>query len=129
MSDGTVKYDGFVAKILSERKVVLNQGSSDGISEGDRFVVFSLGGEVHDPETNESLGMLEDVKGKGEVIHVQDHMCTVQTYEFDMVPISESPVVTAQVTHALFPTEKKERVYRTFVGVRRGNYARKIRKK
>ena len=127
MSDDTVKHDGLVAKIIDERRVVLNKGSRDRVSNGDRFIVFNLGEEIHDPETDESLGILEEIKGKGEVIHVQDHMCTIQTYELDMVPISESPVVTALGMHSLFPTEKKERVYRTFVGVKRGDYARKIR--
>ena len=32
-----VKHDGFVAKICNERKVVLNKGSNDGISNGDKL--------------------------------------------------------------------------------------------
>lgn len=119
MSDNAVKYDALVAKIISERRVVLNKGEQDGISDGDDFVVFSLGEEVHDPKTGESLGIMEKVKGKGEVIHVQDNMCTIQTYEFDMVPVATP-----------WPSdlygERKKKVYEKFVDVQLGDYARKI---
>ena len=122
-----VKHDGLVAEILSERRVVLNKGLHDGISDGDKFVVFSLGEEVHDPKTGESLGILEEIKGKGEVIHVQDHMCTIQTYEFDMVPMRRtiSPGQSMATLFYLEPEKKKD--YREFVGVQCEDYARKIR--
>ena len=129
MSDDTVKYDGLVAKIIDERRVVLNKGSRDHISNGDRFIVFNLGGEIHDPETGESLGILEEIKGKGEVIHVQDHMCTIQTYESDIVPVPQLTTGASISMPPIFQGERKERVYRTFVDVGRGDYARKIRGK
>ena len=120
MSDDTVKHDGLVAEVLGGRKVVLNKGSQDGISDGDRFVVFSTGEEIHDPRTGESLGILEKVKGKGEVIHVQDNMCTIETYEFDMVPVKTPPTI-----RDIFG-ERKKKVYRQFVGVQRGDYVHMI---
>ena len=124
MANDVVKHDGLVAKILDKRKVVLNRGSRDGISNGDNFVVFGLGEEIHDPKTGESLGILEEIKGKGEVIHVQDHICTIQTYEFDLEPVPQ-----ARFGPDIFPDfmEKEQRkVYREFVGVQRGDYARKV---
>ncbi len=122
-----VKHDGFVAKICNERKVVLNKGSNDGISNGDKFVVFNLGEEVHDPKTGESLGILEEIKGKGEVIHAQDHMCTIETYEFDMVPVPITISAAQAVLSTLVYREpEKKRVYREFVDVQCGDYARKI---
>ena len=127
MSDDTVKHDGLVAKIIDERRVVLNKGSHDRVSNGDRFIVFNLGGEIHDPETDESLGILEEVKGKGEVIHVQAHMCTIQTYESDIVPVPQLTTGASISMLSVFQGERKERVYREFVGVQQGDYARKIR--
>ena len=120
IADIKVKHDGLVAEILSERRVVLNKGEEDGISDGDEFVVFTLGEEIHDPKTGESLGILENIKGKGEVIHVQDHMCTIETYEYDMVPGS-NPLVPP-----LYRNEIK--VYREFVNVQCGDYVRKLDK-
>ena len=120
--DDAVKHDGLVCDIISNRRVVLNRGARDGISEGDEFVVFNLGEEISDPKTGESLGILEKIKGKGEVIHVQERMCTIETYEFDTV---SSPTPTFGLS-ALLKVERTEKVYRNFVGVQRGDYARKI---
>ena len=121
-----VKHDGLVAKICNERKVVLNKGSNDGISSGDKFVVFNLGEEVHDPKTGESLGILEEIKGKGEVIHAQDHMCTIETYEFEMEPMPSSIPLTRWNPPPIFFQGEKRKVYREFVDVQCGDYARKI---
>ena len=44
--NAVVKHDALVAEIINMRKVVLNKGARDGISTGDRFIVFSLGEEV-----------------------------------------------------------------------------------
>ncbi len=123
-----VKHDSLVAKICNERKVVLNKGSKDGISNGDKFVVFNLGEEVHDPKTGESLGILEEIKGKGEVIHAQDHMCTIQTYEFEMVQVPlEIPANQVMFPPLVYREPEMKKVYREFVGVQCGDYARKIR--
>ena len=52
--------------------VSLNVGSINGVQEGDKFLVYSLSDhEIVDPDTGESLGYLEFVKGTGEVVHVQ----------------------------------------------------------
>ena len=123
MSDSTVQHDGLVAKVIDRQTVVLNKGAQDGISEGSKFVVFSLGEEVHDPKTGESLGILEEVKGKGQVVHVQDRVCTIETYEFDMIP-ARAPSLLEKLTE--IHGERKERVYRQFVDVNCGDYARKI---
>lgn len=128
MTANTVKHDGLVAQIIDYRKIVLNKGAQNGISEGDKFVVFSLGEEVHDPRTGESLGILEEIKGKGKVIHVQEYVCTIETYEFEieMVSIPRS-MIERSLNPFLGSTEsKKEKIYRHFTGVKCGDYARKI---
>ena len=124
MADSTiqVQYDGLVAKVIDSQKVVLNKGTQDGVSEGNKFVVFKLGEEVHDPKTGESLGILETIKGKGKVVHVQDRVCTIETYEFDIMPAPTSIFSSS----ALLKEERKQKVYRPFVDVECGDYARKI---
>lgn len=58
--------------------VSLNVGSNDGVQKDDKFLVYSLSDhEILDPDTGESLGYLEFVKGTGKVVHVQDKMCTI----------------------------------------------------
>jgi hypothetical protein len=62
-------------------EVVVNRGALHGVKLGDRFLVFGTGPHVTDPETGEDLGALELVRGRGEVVHVQDKMATVRSTE------------------------------------------------
>lgn len=71
------EFPGRVAEVLDEYRFVLNRGRRDGVHESDRFVVYSLGEEITDPETGDSLGHLEITKGTAEVIHVQEKMSTL----------------------------------------------------
>ena len=58
--------------------MVINKGFADGVYTGALCVLYSLGKEIFDPETKTSLGLLENYKGKGVVIHVQENMSTIQ---------------------------------------------------
>lgn len=119
-----VRHDAVVAKALNnERRVVLNKGSNDGIQKGDDFIVFGSGNEIVDPSTGISLGILEEIKGKGRVIHVQEKMCTIETYEYDNEIVSNSLGVYS------FFGPRKVRVYRDFEDIEVGDLARKIRYK
>lgn len=62
-------------------EVVVNQGASHGLKLGDRFLIFGSGPHVTDPDTGEDLGVLELVRGRGEVVHVQEKMATVRSIE------------------------------------------------
>ena len=71
-----------VARVLSDTRLVLNVGSEDGIKENSRFLVYTIDNEdIIDPVTGNSLGKLEYVKGDGHVIHLQDKMCTIETFK------------------------------------------------
>ena len=74
---------GQVIEVLDEYRVVLNRGANDGVRSGDRFLIFTLGPELKDPESGEGLGRLEVVHGTGSVIHVQDRMATIQSDAFE----------------------------------------------
>lgn len=75
-----------IAKIVTEYRVVINRGHKDGVENGMRFVIFDPGEEILDPKTGESLGNLEIVKAKVEVINVQEKMSTAKTYEYTSGP-------------------------------------------
>jgi len=62
-------------------EVVINWGASQGVKLGDRFLVFGEGPRISDPGTGRDLGQLELVRGRGEVVHVQDRMATIRTIE------------------------------------------------
>lgn len=69
-----------VARILSPTHVILSAGSQHGVREGMVFVIYQLGDPIIDPETLESLGQLEIIKGRVKVYHVQDKLCHASTF-------------------------------------------------
>lgn len=73
------RFEGKVANIIDDYRVVINKGSNDGVRVGQRFLILTIGEEIKDPDTKESLGKIEVIKGKGEVTHVQERMATLQT--------------------------------------------------
>lgn len=65
--------EGKIAKILDEYNVVINKGRNDGVKERMPFVIFSISSdEIKDPDTKESLGRLELVKGYITAFHIQE---------------------------------------------------------
>lgn len=83
MSD---KLAGVVVHAEDEISVVINRGSEHGVTQGDKYLVYSLGVELFDPDSGESLGLLEKVRGKAVVKHVQDKMSTLETVEVLVTP-------------------------------------------
>jgi hypothetical protein len=68
-----------VAKVRDEYCLVLNKGSNDNLKVGQRFLIYSIGEEIIDPDTQKSLGQLEIVKGTGKITHLQPTMSTIQS--------------------------------------------------
>lgn len=66
-----------VAKVIDPFTLVLNKGAKQDIKIGQRFLVYTIGDEIFDPETSLSLGKLEIVKGTGKITHVQDNISTL----------------------------------------------------
>ena len=62
-------------------EIVINRGATDGVKRGDRYLVFGEGPDIIDPDTGKSLGRVELVRGRGEVVHVQEHMATIRSLE------------------------------------------------
>ena len=70
-----------VVQLLSQSRLVVNRGSHDGIREGQLVLIYAMGDELFDPDTNESLGQVELIKGKAKVVHLQDRIATVENIE------------------------------------------------
>lgn len=67
-----------IVTVLDDDKVVINRGSTHGVAEDQRFLVFALSeSDIIDPDTGDSLGRLEIIKGTGKVTHLQEKMATV----------------------------------------------------
>lgn len=75
-----VNFSASVAKINDEFTLVINRGSDHGVTKGDNFLVYYVEPEeLIDPETGESLGHLEVIRGTGTAIHVQPKMTTIKS--------------------------------------------------
>ena len=94
-----------VVEILDEFTLVLNCGTEDNVAVNQKFLIYSLGNEIFDPDTKKSLGFLELVKGTGVVTHVQPKMCTVLSDTFKTAP----PIIRHQNIPPLGRSETIER--------------------
>jgi len=93
------KYPAQVASVKSDKVLVINRGSKDGVKPGQRFLVYEVEQEeTIDPSTGRSLGHLEVVKGSGVVIHVQDQMATIQS---DTLPTPRKVIVRENPLRAM----------------------------
>lgn len=70
---------GRVVKVIDEYRLVMNKGSEDGITENNQFLIYHLGEELFDPDTKQSLGILELVCGEGKPEYIQAHLTTLVT--------------------------------------------------
>ncbi|CBN54078.1 MULTISPECIES: hypothetical protein [Kamptonema] len=69
-----------VVNVINSHRLAINRGKVHGLKEGQRLLVYCLSfHEIKDPNTGESLGYLEIVKGTGRVIHLQDKICTIES--------------------------------------------------
>ncbi|WP_140420542.1 hypothetical protein [Novosphingobium sp. B 225] len=75
-----------VAAIIDDFHIVLNVGRDDGIQSVQKFLIYGLGQEITDPETGESLGILEIIRGRGKVVHLQDRFCTIKSIDTRQLP-------------------------------------------
>ncbi|MDP2361966.1 MAG: hypothetical protein Q8O14_14650 [bacterium] len=82
-----------VVKIVSPYQVIVNVGSDHKISKGQKFLIYTLGEMITDPDTGEELETVEIVRGTGRAIHVQQKISTIES---DM--IQSTPVTTKRKT-------------------------------
>lgn len=68
-----------VAKVIDPFKVVINRGADDGVKVGQRFLVYGFGDDIVDPDTRETLGRLEIVRGTGVATHVQSKLAILNS--------------------------------------------------
>ncbi len=80
------KRTGKVVRVLNPFEVVVNLGSLAGVEKEDGFVVYAQGEELKDPDTGESLGVLEIVRGRARATHVQEKLTTLRSKETQSRP-------------------------------------------
>lgn len=71
--------EGQIAAILDDKTVVVNRGLSHGVSEGDKFYIYSEIGPFKDPESEEELGVHKEILGSVVVDTVEEKFCIAST--------------------------------------------------
>jgi hypothetical protein len=99
-----------IAKILSETEVVLGAGENAGVREGMEFVIFEDGEEILDPETKESLGTLEIVKGYVTVVHVQPKVSIARTHSRTVTRTKRTPTGIASWAQEMATGFREEQI-------------------
>lgn len=71
-----------VAAVIDSYHVVINAGRSDGVTVGTTYVIYAIGDEITDPDTGQSLGRVEMIKGRGTVTNVQEKIATLESSDY-----------------------------------------------
>lgn len=68
-----------VIKVIDSKTIVINKGSNDGVQSRQKYLVYYNGEELFDPDTNETLGVLEIICGQAEPKHIQPRITTLES--------------------------------------------------
>ncbi|MBE2983865.1 hypothetical protein CCAL9344_00675 [Campylobacter sp. RM9344] len=94
-----------IIKIIDNTKVTINKGRIDNINQTDIFIVFQKDGEIFDPDTNESLGILEIPKLKMKVFDIQEKMTILESAEKEIIkPITKKIITKKTNTDNMRPS-------------------------
>ena len=97
---------GKVARILSQREVVINKGDDHGVKVGMIFKILSMkDAVVTDPDTGEQLGSVGRVKTSVKVTEVQEHLAVASTYRSHRVNVGGAEIFS---TRGIFEPPKWE---------------------
>jgi hypothetical protein len=116
--------EGKVIRILNPTQVVVNLGEVNSIAPFTSFLVFAMGEELEDPDTQEVLGRLEIVRGRGRAIHVQDRITTIESSEKRRVTKHIPQLSPYNLSQVVVPEDVEEIV--AFDGVCVGDLVRKL---
>lgn len=84
----TQRVSGKVARLVSDREVVLNRGSLDGVEEGMYFKVLDAKlVDITDPDSGAVIGSLSRIKIVLQAADVADHITVAKTFRSEEVNI------------------------------------------
>lgn len=70
---------GKIIKILDDKRVIVNLGYKDDVKKDMRFIIYTEGEEIIDPESKKSLGKREIVKHRIKAIHIQENFSIMES--------------------------------------------------
>lgn len=117
-----------VVQIINNNRLAINKGKDDGIRLGQRMLVYELStDEIIDPNTGESLGYLEIVKGTGKVINIQEKMSIIESDQTRLIKRTYHPQTSRFYNYTSIPSEEiEEQVIIPFEDVKIGDQVKPI---
>lgn len=79
MKDDSNKPIAKVIRILDDETLVINAGSNQYIHEGQKLVIYEEGETLKDPDTGKTLGTLDYIKARVEVVNTYSNFSTVKS--------------------------------------------------
>ncbi len=87
MAENSNLLEGKVAKVLTEREVVINIGQAQGVKKGMRFAILAATPEeITDPDTGEKLDMVDRTKVLVEATEVRPKITICSTFRTTTIP-------------------------------------------
>ena len=75
---------GKIARVLSDKELVINKGAADGVTIDMTFCIIEIV-QVKDPDTHSVLGTVERPIVSLNVFEVQEHLSVLYSYNKSMV--------------------------------------------
>lgn len=105
--------EGYVARVLNSRELVINRGSKHGVEVGMYFDVLAPEAEdIRDPVTDEPLGNVDRPKVAVKVVQVQEKLSVARTFRSRRRNVGGLGALAA--LDQLFGPPKYETEYDTF---------------
>ncbi|WP_182629438.1 hypothetical protein [Clostridium chromiireducens] len=76
-------YNYKVIKIISDTKILINAGANFNLKVGDSLDILTVGEEIIDPDTKQSLGTLDTIKATVEIVTIYPKMALCQKVEYE----------------------------------------------
>lgn len=106
-----------VCRVVNNKELIITLNGNE-FRKGDKVLIYSLGEEVLDPDTKESLGKLEKVKGVGEISHLQEKIATITAEKIINYKTSKKTTKNGMGLFLLSPieyeTKEKEEIQTEF---------------
>jgi hypothetical protein len=81
---------GKVARVTSDRELIINRGSDDGVENGMYFYIKGEPEEITDPDTDQVLGEVAPIKVVVRADEVAEKFCIARTFRSRRVKVSDA---------------------------------------
>ncbi len=81
---------GKVARVTSDRELIINKGTEDGVEQGMFFYIKGEPEAIFDPDTKEPLGEVAHIKVVVRADEVAEKFCIARTFRTSRVKVSEA---------------------------------------